>query len=62
MSALIERFCDGHCERDPEGPLVTTVEGGWAYCAGHGESGHQWRAIDPRPRQQLEADIAAGLV
>ena len=56
-TALIERVCDAHRDRDPEGPLVTTVEGVWAFCAGFGASGHNWREIDPVPRQSLEADL-----
>ena len=51
---LIERICDVHTERDPEGPLVTVVDGVWAYCAGHGEGGHQWRAAGPVLRTELE--------
>jgi len=38
------------------------VDGAWSYCAGHAEGEHEWRAIDPRPREQLEADMASGLL
>lgn len=53
---LIERVCDGHRTRDPEGPLVTMVDGYWGYCAGHGDSDHAWRAIEPVRREGLETD------
>jgi hypothetical protein len=52
---LIERVCDGHKTRDPEGPLVTMVDGCWGYCAGHGDSDHAWRVIDPMQREELES-------
>jgi hypothetical protein len=61
-SALIQRFCAAHRARDPDGPHVTVVDGVWSYCAGHAEDGHEWREIEARPRQQLESDIAAGLL
>ena len=53
-TALIERICDAHPDRDPEGPLVTVVDGVWAFCAGHADSGHQWRATDPVARHVLD--------
>jgi hypothetical protein len=61
-TALIQRFCTTHRTADPDGPHVTVLDGVWSYCAGHAEDGHEWREIEPRPRQQLESDIAAGLV
>jgi hypothetical protein len=61
-TALIQRFCNTHRTADPDGPHVTVLDGVWSYCAGHAEDGHEWREIEPRPRQQLESDIAAGLV
>ena len=51
---LIERVCDVHTTRDREGPLVTMVDGCWGYCAGHGDSDHAWRVIDPVRRANLE--------
>ena len=54
MSVLIEYVCDAHTTRDATGPLVTRIEGAWAYCAGHGETGHQWRRIEPTKRGMLE--------
>jgi hypothetical protein len=56
-TALIERVCDAHRDRDPEGPLVTTVDGVWAFCAGFGASDHNWRVIEPVTRQRLEAEL-----
>jgi len=56
-TAMIERVCDAHRDRDPDGPLVTTVEDVWAFCAGHGASDHNWRAIEPVTRQRLEAEL-----
>jgi hypothetical protein len=56
-TALIERVCDAHQDRDLQGPLVTTVEGVWAFCAGFGASDHVWRTVEPVTRQNLEADL-----
>jgi len=56
-TALIERVCDAHRDRDPGGPLVTTVGGVWAFCAGFGASDHNWRVVEPVTRQRLEADL-----
>jgi hypothetical protein len=61
-TALIERMCTTHRTVDPDGPHVTVVNGLWSYCSGHAEDGHEWRAIEPRRRQQLESDIASGLI
>jgi hypothetical protein len=58
-TAFIERICDAHTDPDPEGPLVTIVEGRWAYCAGHGGSDHGWRATPPSLRQDLERELRA---
>jgi hypothetical protein len=57
-TGLIERICDAHRDRDPEGPLVTMVEGAWAYCAGHSSTEHEWRVIEPTPRQSVEERFA----
>jgi hypothetical protein len=56
-TALIERVCDAHQDRDPEGPLVTTVDSVWAFCAGNGASDHNWHVVEPVTRQNLEADL-----
>ena len=58
-TGLIERICVAHRDRDPEGPLVTMVEGAWAYCAGHADAGHDWRVIEPTPRPTVEEEFAS---
>src|ERR671935_2768936 len=45
LDVLIQFVCDAHVSRDPIGPFVTRHEGAWAYCAGHGATGHRWRRI-----------------
>ncbi len=61
-TALIGSLCAAHRTVDPDGPHVTMLEGVWSYCAGHAEDGHDWHTIEPRPRPQLESDMAAGLL
>ena len=56
MDALITLVCDEHTTRDPTGPLITRVDGTWAYCAGNGASGHRWRQVPPTTRQELEEE------
>jgi hypothetical protein len=46
MSDLIDLICAAHLERS-NGPLVTAVEGHWAFCAGGATEGHDWRQIEP---------------
>ena len=58
-TGMIERICDAHREPDPEGPMVTMVDGAWAYCAGHGDAGHEWRVIEPTPRRTVEERFAS---
>jgi hypothetical protein len=53
-TAFIERICEAHRERDPEGPLVTMLDGAWAYCAGHQQAEHDWRVIEPTARPVVE--------
>jgi hypothetical protein len=60
--ALVQRLCFAHRTADPDGPHVTMLDGAWSYCAGHAEDSHDWRPIDARSRQQLESDIASGLI
>ena len=61
-TSLIGSLCAAHRTVDPDGPHVTMLEGVWSYCAGHDDDGHDWRTIEPRPRPQLESDMAAGLL
>jgi len=37
------------------GPLITLVDGLWAYCDGHGQGPHDWSRIQPTPREHLAA-------
>jgi hypothetical protein len=30
------------------------MDGVWAYCAGHRDSDHEWRTIEPTTRRHLE--------
>ena len=53
MTALIELVCSAHTDPDPVGPLITLVDGLWAYCDGHGEAGHEWSRIQPIRRESL---------
>lgn len=53
--APLEVLCDAHLARDPIGPLITLVEGRWAYCASHAQEGHHWRRVAPLDRSLLEA-------
>jgi len=51
MSALIEYVCTVHQPPDAVGPQVTRLDGAWAFCAGHGEDGHEWMRIKPTRRE-----------
>jgi len=50
-SAFIEYVCAAHQGPDPVGPKVTRLGGAWAFCAGHGEDGHEWVRIQPIRRE-----------
>jgi hypothetical protein len=54
MTALIELVCSAHTDPDPVGPLITRVDGLWAYCEGHAESAHDWTRIQPIRREDLK--------
>jgi hypothetical protein len=58
MGVLVEYICDAHVTRDPIGPFVTRHEDAWAYCAGHGVSGHRWRHVTAVPRELLDRTAA----
>lgn len=58
-TAFIGRICEAHPDRDRDGPLLTLVEGAWAFCAGHGDAGHDWRVIEPTPRHTVEERFAS---
>jgi hypothetical protein len=53
MTALVELTCAAHLEPGPNGPLVTTIDGRWAYCLGGGETDHDWRRIEPTALEKL---------
>ena len=53
MTALIELVCRTHTDPDPVGPLITLVDGRWAYCDGHGEGAHDWSRIEPTRREDV---------
>jgi hypothetical protein len=55
MAAMVELTCAAHLEPGPNGPLVTTVGGLWAYCLGSGETDHEWRKIEPTALEQLRS-------
>jgi hypothetical protein len=57
MASLIALICEAHPERDAEGPLITLVDGLWAYCPARDvERGeHRWRAIEPTTVETLRA-------
>jgi hypothetical protein len=53
MTALIELVCREHAERDVVGPLITRIDGVWAYCEGRGEGGHRWTHVEPTQRGHI---------
>jgi hypothetical protein len=52
---MIELACRAHAEAGTAGPVVTTVEGVWAYCFGGAENGHDWRQIEPTTLEALRS-------
>lgn len=59
MAAMIDLICAAHTKVGPEGPLVTAVNGTWAYCATGGDEGHVWQKIEPTALEVLRAGIQA---
>jgi hypothetical protein len=55
MAAMVELTCAAHLKTGANGPLVTTVEGLWAYCLGGGEKDHDWRKIEPTALELLRS-------
>lgn len=55
LGVLMEHVCDAHVRPDPRGPLITLLDGRWAYCAGHGSEGHRWREVAPIERGVFES-------
>lgn len=60
MTALIELACRAHLQPDGQGPLVTIVDGIWAYCAERASGDHEWLRIPPTTRELLEDPSQAG--
>jgi hypothetical protein len=58
MSAEIELTCEAHVRGAAE-PLITTVDGVWAYCPGGPQEGHEWRRIKPTGVELLRAGVDA---
>ena len=62
MAGLIARVCEAHPQRDAEGPLITLVDGLWAYCPARqaARSEHRWRAIEPTTVEAIHARTLSG--
>ena len=56
MAALIALRCVAHVLGSSE-PLITTVEGVWAYCAGGAAKDHDWQSIEPTPLELVQAGM-----
>jgi hypothetical protein len=59
MAAMIDLICVAHTKGGPQGPLVTAMEGAWAYCPTGGEEGHDWQKIQPTALELLRAGMQA---
>jgi hypothetical protein len=57
MAAMIDLMCVAHTKVGSKGPLVTAMQGAWAYCPTGGEEGHDWRTIQPTPLELLRAGM-----
>jgi hypothetical protein len=55
VTAMVALTCAAHLEPGPNGPLVTTIDGLWAYCLGGGEKNHDWRKIEPTALEHLRS-------
>lgn len=60
MKAVIELVCRAHVERDGVGPLITPLDGVWAYCAGRAAGDHDWAKIPPTRRVDLPDSAEMG--
>jgi hypothetical protein len=59
MAAMIDLLCAAHTKVSTDGPLVTTVDGAWAYCPAGGDEGHDWQKIEPTALEVLRAGLPA---
>jgi hypothetical protein len=53
MTALIELVCRKHLQSNALGPLITRVDGRWAYCEGTASGEHEWTPIEPTRREHI---------
>jgi hypothetical protein len=53
VTNFIEFVCREHTESDRIGPLITRVDGKWAYCEGRANDGHLWTRTEPTRRDQI---------
>jgi hypothetical protein len=53
MTTLIELVCRTHLQPDALGPLITIVDGRWAYCEERAAGEHEWVHIEPTRRARL---------
>ena len=53
MTTLIELVCGKHLRSDALGPMITLVDGRWAYCEERADGEHEWARIEPTPRAHL---------
>jgi hypothetical protein len=53
MTTLIELVCRKHLQPNALGPLITLVDGRWAYCEERAEGEHEWTRIEPTRRALL---------
>jgi hypothetical protein len=54
MKALIELTCQAHQTPKGQGPLITLIDGAWAYCEGHASGSHEWARIEPIRRDRID--------
>ncbi len=54
MKALIELVCRTHTQPDRVGPLITPIDGMWAYCEGRAPDDHDWTRVEPTRREDLD--------
>jgi len=62
MAGLIAFVCEAHPDRGAEGPLITLVDGLWAYCPARQaeRAEHRWRPIEPTTVEALHARTMSG--
>jgi hypothetical protein len=53
MTTLIELVCRKHLQSNALGPLITPLDGRWAYCEERADGEHDWIRIEPTSRDQI---------